>query len=74
MFFLLTILQIEFHINRVSKDQVNCDFQNKITIKFLKFMQFRIDTHIIYDPLYSYKLQYQQEFLLGFFYEKRSKR
>lgn len=58
-------------VNGVSKDQVNFNFQNRITVKFLKYFQFRVDTHIIYDPLYSYQLQFDQEFLIGIFYEKR---
>ena len=62
-----------FFVNGVSKDQASFDFENKFTIKFLKCLQFRLETHIIYDPLYSYNLQYRQEFLIGAFYEKRKK-
>lgn len=61
----------QFFINGVSKDQVTFDIQNRISIKFLKYLQFRIDSHILYDPLINYKMQLDQQFLLGVFYEKR---
>ena len=60
-----------FFVNGISKSQVNFDFQNTFTCKFLKYLQFRVDTHIIYDPLASLRLQYDQEFLMGVFIEKR---
>jgi hypothetical protein len=60
-----------FFLNGIKKSQMNFDFQNTFTYKFLKYMQLRFDTHIIYDPLVSYRLQYDQEFLIGVFLEKR---
>lgn len=35
-------------------------------------MQFRIDTHVIYEPDYSKKISYRQELLLGVFYELKN--
>ena len=60
-----------FFVNGINKSQMNFDFQNTFIYKFLKYMQLRFDTHIIYDPLVSYHLQYDQEFLIGVFIEKR---
>ncbi len=62
-----------FFLNGISKDRVNFDFENKFTFKFLKYLQFRLETHVVYDPVTSYHLQYRQEFLIGVFYEKRKK-
>ncbi len=62
-----------FFVNGISKDQVSFDFQNRITFKLVRYVQLRFDTHIIYDPLTSYNLQYDQEFLVGVFYEKKNK-
>ncbi|MCX6292663.1 MAG: hypothetical protein NT126_13030 [Bacteroidetes bacterium] len=61
----------QFFSNGINKNQVTVDFQNRFTFVFLKYLQFRADTHIVYDPLYSYSLQYRQEFLVGVFFEKR---
>jgi hypothetical protein len=64
----------QFFANGINKNQVTLDFQNRLTIVFVKCFQFRGDTHIVYDPLYSYRLQYKQEFFFGVFLEiKREK-
>lgn len=63
-----------YFMNGISKSQVHLDFMNRITFKFLKYLQLRVDTHIMYEPLFSYKFQYQHDFMLGMVYEmKRSK-
>lgn len=62
-----------FFVNGINKQQVNLDFSNAITFKFLKFVQFRIATHILYDALFSTKLQYQNEFTLGFVFAGQKK-
>jgi|JRYK01.1.fsa_nt_gb hypothetical protein len=63
-----------FFANGINKQQINLDFSNRITFKFLKFLQFRVDSHILYDALYSTRLQYQLDFTIGLFMEKRTKR
>jgi len=60
-------------VNGISKDQVYFDLQNRVAIICLKYLQFRIDTHIIYDPLTNYKLQFNQQFLFGIYFEKKKK-
>ncbi len=61
-------------LNGINKSQVNFDFLNSVTFKFLKYAQFRMDTHVLYDPLFSTRLQYQQDFTIGFMLERRKKR
>lgn len=60
-----------FFVNGISRDQVSADFRNSFTFRFFRHLQFRFDTHVIYDPSVSYQVQLQQEFLIGLFYEKR---
>lgn len=60
-----------FFANGISRHQAGFDCKNTVTFKFLKYLQFRFDTHVIYDPLTSTRLQYDQEFLVGAFIEKR---
>jgi hypothetical protein len=55
--------------NALDKRSIFLDFSNRFTLKFLKYVQFRIDTHFIYDPDESTKPALRQEFLLGLFYE-----
>ncbi|MEP7264299.1 MAG: DUF3078 domain-containing protein [Bacteroidota bacterium] len=57
--------------NAISKNNISADISNRFTIRFLKYMQFRIDTHFIYDPAFSTKPAFRQELLLGVFYELR---
>ncbi len=63
-----------FFANGINKQQINLDFSNCVRFKFLKYMQFRVDTHILYDALYSTRLQYQLDFTIGLFWDKRIKR
>lgn len=63
-----------FFANGINKHQVNLDFSNRISFKFLKYLLFRVDTHILYDALFSTRLQYQLDFTLGMTWEKRIKR
>ena len=60
-----------FFTNGINKQQINLDFANKIIFKVIKFVQFTITNHILYDPLYSNKLQYQNDFTLGLVFDKR---
>lgn len=60
-----------FFVNGISRDRVSFDFQNNVSFKFLKYLQFRLESQITYDPLHSYHLQYRQEFLVGIFYEQK---
>lgn len=63
-----------YFMNGISRSQVKLDMQNRLLFTFLKYLQFSVSTHIIYDPVFSYKLQYQHDFMLGLVYEfKKSK-
>ena len=64
--------KINFFSNGINKNQVNVDFQNRITFRFLKYLQFRVSTYLVYNPLMSYQMQYRHEFLTGIFYESRA--
>jgi hypothetical protein len=55
--------------NSLSSDGLRMDIQNRITFKLLRYLQLRFDTRLLYDPVYSYKIQYRQEVLLGVFYD-----
>jgi hypothetical protein len=63
--------KISFFANGLNKNQVNFDFQNRITFRFLKYLQFRVSTYLIYNPIYSYQMQYRHEFLTGIFFENK---
>jgi hypothetical protein len=55
--------------NELSREGVHIDLQNRVCIKLFRYLQLRLDTRIIYEPQFSYKMQYRQEVLLGIFYE-----
>lgn len=59
--------------NALNRTSLNLDISNRFAYRFLKFMQVRFDTRILYDPAISYRMQYRQEILLGVFYEFRNK-
>ena len=61
--------QSRFFFNALNRFGIHADISNRFTIRFLKYLQFRIDTHLLYEPDISRKLSYRQELLLGFFYE-----
>jgi hypothetical protein len=63
--------KINFFSNGLNKNQVNFDFQNRITFRFLKYFQFRVSTYLVYNPIYSYQMQYRHEFVTGIFFENR---
>lgn len=56
--------------NGLDRDHVNLDLSNMLIVKPWKYLQLRIDTRLAYDPLRSYDLQFRQEVLIGFFYER----
>jgi len=56
--------------NAINRDQVTFDFNNKIIVKLLRYLQLRFDTRMSYQPLINYKLQFSQEVTLGVFFEK----
>jgi len=59
--------------NALNRSQINLDINNRIAIRFFKFMQLKFDTRIVYNPNESFQLQYRQEVLLGVFYEHQTK-
>ena len=63
--------QSRFFFNALNRFGMHTDISNRFTIRFLKYLQFRIDTHLLYEPDISHKLSYRQELLLGVFYERK---
>ncbi len=61
--------QSRFFFNAFNRIGVHVDISNRFAIRFLKYLQFRIDTQLVYNPDFSKKLSYRQELLLGLFYE-----
>ena len=58
--------------NGFDKDHVNFDLSNMLIVKLWKYIQFRFDTRLAYNPLLNYRMQFRQEALIGFFYERNS--
>lgn len=56
--------------NGFDKDHVNFDFSNMLIVKLWKYFQFRFDTRMAYNPILNHSLQFRQEALVGFFYER----
>ncbi|MBS1583159.1 MAG: hypothetical protein JST66_13255 [Bacteroidetes bacterium] len=56
--------------NGIDRDHVNLSFSNLVIVKLWTYLQLRLDTRLAYDPLVNYDLQFRQEVLLGFFYER----
>ena len=57
--------------NGMDRDHVNFDFSNMVIIKLWKYLQVRLDTRLAYNPMLNYNMQFRQEVLLGFFYERK---
>lgn len=60
-----------FFGNGLDKDHVNLDLSNMVIVKLWKYLQLRLDTRLAYNPLMNYDMQFRQEVLLGFFYERQ---
>lgn len=56
--------------NGFDKDHVSFELTNMLIVKLWKYIQFRFDTRLAYNPLLNYDLQFRQEALVGFFYER----
>ncbi|MBL0045374.1 MAG: hypothetical protein IPP33_13580 [Flavobacteriales bacterium] len=56
--------------NGINRDHVNMDFSNMVVVKLWKYLQLRMDTRLAYNPMLNYNLQFRQEVLVGFFYER----
>lgn len=56
--------------NGFDKDHVSFELTNMLIVKLWKYIQFRFDTRLAYNPLLNYNLQFRQEALVGFFYER----
>lgn len=63
--------QSRFFFNAISSRNLQLELNNRLCIRFLKYMQLRIETMLVYDPEQSLRLQYRQDILLGVFYEHR---
>ena len=59
-----------FFANGMDRDHVNLDFSNMVIVKLWKYLQLRMDTRVAYNPLLNYDIQFRQEVLVGFFYER----
>lgn len=57
--------------NAFDRDHISFEVVNRLAIKLWKYVELRLDTHVGYDPLLSYKVGFSQEVLLGFFYQKQ---
>jgi hypothetical protein len=56
--------------NGFDKDHVNFDLGNMLIVKLWKYIQFRFDTRMAYNPMLNYQVQFRQEALIGFFYAR----
>ena len=56
--------------NGIDRDHVSFDLTNMIVVKLWKYIQLRADTRLNYNPMLSYNMQFRQEVLVGFFYER----
>lgn len=63
--------QSTWFVNAINRQEIRFDVLNRLCIRFLKYMQLRIETGLVYQPELSLRVQYRQEVLLGIFYEKR---
>lgn len=63
--------QSHLFFNAISSEKIQFDVTNRVSIRFLKYLQLRLDTQLLYQPEQLKKIQYRQEVLLGIFYEKR---
>lgn len=61
-------------MNGINKSSINFDIINRLNFIILKHLEFKIDTHLIYDLALSSKVQLQNDFTIGYFYQfnKRS--
>lgn len=59
-----------FFGNGLDRDHVNLQCSNMVIVKLWKYLQLRFDTRLAYNPLLNYKMQFRQEALIGFFYER----
>ena len=63
--------QSRFFFNALNRNGLHANISNQFTLRFLKYMQFRIDTQVLYEPDLSTKWSYRQELLIGMVYEFR---
>jgi len=56
--------------NGFDKDHANFEISNMLIVKLWKYIQFRFDTRLAYNPLLNYQVQFRQEALVGVFYEQ----
>ena len=55
-------------MNGISRKHLNLDVINRFSFKIFKYIEFRMDMHIIYNYFDSYKLQFQNDFTSGLIY------
>jgi hypothetical protein len=58
--------------NGISRTRVQAECSNALRFIFLRFLEFRIDTRIVYEPSVSYRAQVMQGFLLGLLFDVRN--
>jgi hypothetical protein len=54
-------------LNGAGRNGLNMDLLNRVTLKIWKCFQLRLESRVIYDPLFSYRMQYRNELLAGIF-------
>jgi hypothetical protein len=69
--FILWQHRSQLFFNALTAQQIQFNISNRLCFRFLKYVQLRFDTSLIYLPEQTLKLQYRQEVLLGIFYEYR---
>lgn len=60
-----------FFLNGTGPYNFNTDLLNRFTLKLWKIFQIRLESRLVYEPLFSRKLQYRNELLAGIFYDLR---
>lgn len=63
--------QSRIFLNALHPDHIQFEVSNRLSIRFLKVFQLRIESGLCYQPEQSKQLQYKQEVLLGIFYDYR---
>jgi hypothetical protein len=60
-----------FFLNGAGPDNFNTDLLNRFTVKLWRIFQFRLESRVVYEPLFFRKMQYRNELLAGIFYDFR---
>jgi hypothetical protein len=67
-------LNTDYFMTGIDRERQSLDFRNSLCFNFLKYLEFKTETNIIYNPNINFKLQVQQSFLLGVCLSKKYRR